>query len=73
MGCARREARGARRVRGWVAFVLLTSARGAAAGNSIGDAGASAVAVALMVNCTVTDIRLQCACPLARARTLALS
>ena len=35
---------------GGVAFVLLTGARGAAADNAIGDAGAAAIAEALTVN-----------------------
>ena len=43
---------------GAVAFVLLTSARGAAADNEIGDAGAAAIAEALKVNNTVTTIKL---------------
>ena len=42
--------------------VLLTVARGAAAGNSIGDAGAAAIAEALKVNHTVTCIGLEGAC-----------
>ena len=46
-----------------VASVTRTrGARGAAAGNSIGDAGAAAIAEALKVNKTVTEIDLRCAC-----------
>ena len=46
--------------------VLLTVARGAAAGNSIGDAGAAAIADALKVNKTVTKIDLDGAYRVAR-------
>ena len=50
--------RGARRVRGADA--------GAAADNSIGDAGAAAIAEALKVNKSVTTIDLSCACRASR-------
>ena len=53
---------------GGVAVVLLTGARGAAADNSIGDAGAAAIAEALKVNKTVTVIHLSSACHAAGAR-----
>ena len=46
---------------GGVAFVLLTGARGAAAGNSIGAAGAAAIAEALKVNKKVKGIILSSA------------
>ena len=53
---------------GCVAFVLLTGARDAAAGNLIGDAGAAAIAEALKVNSSATTIMLLGAC---RARDAA--
>ena len=51
-----------------VAVVLLTGARGAAAGNEIGAAGAAAIAEALKVNQTVTTIALSSACRAAGTR-----
>ena len=60
MAHAKRAARGGSM--GGVAFVQLTGARGAAADNSIGDAGAAAIADALNVNKTVTTIELSGVC-----------
>ena len=54
---------------GWVTVVLLTGTRGAAAGNSIGDARAAAIAEALKVNKTVTMIDLWSALRAAGAPT----
>ena len=62
---ARRAARGG--TVGAVTFVLLPGARGAAAGNLIGDAGAAAIAEALKVNKTFATINLSGACRVAGA------